>query len=349
MEKRLSERKRKILHALVDSYIHSATAEPVASASIRQNYLPEVSSATIRSELAALEELGYLLKPHVSAGRVPSSAAYKFYVEHLINEGGLVERDAEFLKSHFDLRLGELDDVVRQTAKTIADRTNYTSIVLLNDADELIIKSVKLVDLGDGSALIIVVTDAGAVKDTFLQLPENMPEDYIVAAERILNDIFTGRRLGDAQRDYASYIDERLSAFSMIFERVLEMFSKLRQSRQNTLYLEGATKILEHPEYSDINDVRRFMGVLEGGKISQIISGDEDIEISVKIGKDDNEDLKNMALVTAKYIVSGKEVGRVGVIGPERMNYKQVLKVLSGIRKATKKIQKASKKGDKPS
>jgi heat-inducible transcriptional repressor len=347
VEKKLSERKRKILHALVDSYIHSQTAEPIASSQIRQNYLPEVSSATIRSELAALEELGYLLKPHISAGRIPSSQAYKYYVEGLINDGGLAERDAGHLQSHFEVRLTELDDVVRQTAKVVADKTNYTSLVLLNNYDELVIKSVRLVDLGSGQALIVIVTDAGIVKDNFLELPQGMREDYLEACESILNEIFRGRNLHEAAVDYKDYIDERMLGFRIVFERVVEIFSQLREERQNTLYLEGATKIMEHPEYNDISDVKRFMGVLDGGKINQIIGGDEDIEFSVKIGKDDSSELQNMALVTAKYMISGKEVGRVGVIGPERMNYKQVIKVLKNVQKATKRIVRQSEKTNK--
>ena len=347
MDKKLSERKRKVLHALVDSYIHSSTAEPIASSQIRENYLPEVSSATIRSELASLEELGYLLKPHVSAGRIPSSAAYKYYVEGLLEGGGLVERDAGHLQSHFELRLSELDEVVRQTAKVVADTTNYTSLVLLNNYDSLVIKNVKLVDLGLGQALIVVVTDAGVVKDNFLDLPEGMPDDYLSACERMLNEIFQGRNLHEAALDYQEYIDERMLGFRVVFERVVEMFSSIRQNHTNTLYLEGATKIMEHPEYTDISDVKRFMSVLDSGKINQIIGGDEDIEFSVKIGKDDSSELQNMALVTAKYMVSGKEVGRVGVIGPERMNYKQVIKVLKNVQKTTKRISRQGEKNKK--
>jgi heat-inducible transcriptional repressor len=163
----------------------------------------------------------------------------------------------------------------------------------------------------------------------------------------MLNEIFRGRALHEAAVDYTEYIDERMLGFRVIFERVVEMFSTLRKSRAGTLYLEGATKIMEHPEYTDISDVKRFMSVLDSDKINQIIGGDEDIEFSVKIGKDDDSELQNMALVTAKYMISGKEVGRVGVIGPERMNYKQVIKVLKNVQRATKRISRQGEKNKK--
>lgn len=334
MEHNLSDRKKKILAALVDSYIN--TAEPIASSKLKNDYLPDVSSATIRGELATLEELGYLVQPHVSAGRVPSSKAYRFYVDNLNLREDFCDKDIVELKKHFDTRLKEVEEVVADTAKFISDTTNYTSIVVLSEPANVLIKEIKLVDLGDNSALLIVITDSGILKDKIITLPKGLTGDYFNSATNILNEIFAGKTLGDIAV-IEDMIDDKLDEYRQVFEEVCRMLSRVKEKSSKNVYLEGANKIFDYPEYDDVNNVKNFLAVIESKeKLNQIV--DEDIEFSIKIGKDECEELDNMALVTAKYFINGKEVGHAGVIGPERMDYKKVLKVLKSIVSATKDI-----------
>ena len=324
MDDRLSDRKKKVLNALVDSYI--TDAEPISSSAIKNNYMPDVSSATIRSELATLEELGYLVQPHVSSGRVPSAKAYRFYVDCLLSECG--DTDVDGLDETLKRRMSSVEELVRETAKTVSDVTNYTSLMVLSGADSLMVKEVKLVDLYDDSALVLVITDAGVIKDKTVAVPKDADGNYIELANRILNATFAGKSLAEIGSS-APVLEENIEGMKALVDEVIRLLAEYKRARESELYLEGADKIFQYPEARDVDNVRSFVSIIsKKDKLHDLVAGDGDLEIDVKIGEQASEDLKHMALVTARYSVDGKEIGHVGVIGPERMDYKKVMSVL---------------------
>lgn len=324
MDDRLSDRKKKVLGALVDSYI--TDAEPISSSAIKNKYMPDVSSATIRSELATLEELGYLVQPHVSSGRVPSAKAYRFYVDCLLSECG--DTDVDGLDETLKRRMSSVEELVRETAKTVSDVTNYTSLMVLSGADSLTVKEVKLVDLYDDSALVLVITDAGVIKDKTVAVPKDADDNYIELANRILNATFAGKSLAEIGSS-APVLEENIEGMKALVDEVIRLLAEYKRARESELYLEGADKIFQYPEARDVDNVRSFVSIIsKKEKLHDLVAGDGDLEIDVKIGEQASEDLKHMALVTARYSVDGKEIGHVGVIGPERMDYKKVMSVL---------------------
>ena len=324
MDDRLSDRKKKVLDALVDSYI--TDAEPISSSAIKNKYMPDVSSATIRSELATLEELGYLVQPHVSSGRVPSAKAYRFYVDCLLSECG--DTDVDGLDETLKRRMSSVEELVRETAKTVSDVTNYTSLMVLSGADSLTVKEVKLVDLYDDSALVLVITDAGVIKDKTVAVPKDADGNYIELANRILNATFAGKSLAEIGSS-APVLEENIEGMKALVDEVIRLLAEYKRARESELYLEGADKIFQYPEARDVDNVRSFVSIIsKKEKLHDLVAGDGDLEIDVKIGEQASEDLKHMALVTARYSVDGKEIGHVGVIGPERMDYKKVMSVL---------------------
>lgn len=324
MDDRLSDRKKKVLNALVDSYI--TDAEPISSSAIKNKYMPDVSSATIRSELATLEELGYLVQPHVSSGRVPSAKAYRFYVDCLLSECG--DTDVDGLDETLKRRMSSVEELVRETAKTVSDVTNYTSLMVLSGADSLTVKEVKLVDLYDDSALVLVITDAGVIKDKTVAVPKDADGNYIELANRILNATFAGKSLAEIGSS-APVLEENIEGMKALVDEVIRLLAEYKRARESELYLEGADKIFQYPEARDVDNVRSFVSIIsKKEKLHDLVAGDGDLEIDVKIGEQASEDLKHMALVTARYSVGGKEIGHVGVIGPERMDYKKVMSVL---------------------
>ncbi|HIU98202.1 MAG TPA: heat-inducible transcription repressor HrcA [Candidatus Ornithoclostridium faecigallinarum] len=324
MDDRLSDRKKKVLNALVDSYI--TDAEPISSSAIKNKYMPDVSSATIRSELATLEELGYLVQPHVSSGRVPSAKAYRFYVDCLLSECG--DTDVDGLDETLKRRMSSVEELVRETAKTVSDVTNYTSLMVLSGADSLTVKEVKLVDLYDDSALVLVITDAGVIKDKTVAVPKDADGNYIELANRILNATFAGKSLAEIGSN-APVLEENIEGMKALVDEVIRLLAEYKRARESELYLEGADKIFQYPEARDVDNVRSFVSIIsKKEKLHDLVAGDGDLEIDVKIGEQASEDLKHMALVTARYSVDGKEIGHVGVIGPERMDYKKVMSVL---------------------
>ena len=332
MDDKLTDRKKKVLQALVDSYITSV--EPISSSDIQKRYLPEVSTATIRSELSHLEEMGYLIQPHVSAGRVPSSKAYKYYVDNFVFDDDI---DLDAMKEYLAHKYDSVAEIVKNGAKIVSDATNYTSLLMISSSDTLTIKDVKLVDMYDGTALVLIITDSGVIKDKEIPLP-NMDDNYIESANTMLGRCFAGKTLSQILSTQVD-MDSELKAFKQIFENVLDLLSEYKRSREGQLYIEGADKIFDYPESKNYDNVKNFMTIVgKKDKLKELMTDEGNIEFSVKIGAEDGEGLENMALVSAKYHVKGKEVGQLGVIGPERMDYKKVLTVLKHLSKIIDKL-----------
>ena len=321
MEK-LTDRKKRLLQAVVDSYITSA--EPISSAAIQQGYMPDVSTATIRSELAGLEEMGYLVKPHVSAGRVPSSKAYRFYVDRLMEN--VTPEDIDNLEQEGRARIEGVESVVKEAVKVVSDVTNYTSLMVLEGVDDLIVRNVKLVSLGDDTALVVIITDGGVLRDNVISLPAGCEEGYLDSACAIINGSMAGKSIKSiAGGEVVAGVEE----FKALFDQIVALLRKYAEGGE--VYVEGADKIFAYPEYRDVENVKGFLSVIsQKEKLHELTQGDG-VEITVKIGAE--EGVKNMAVVSARYSLSGRQIGHVGVIGPERMDYKKVIKVLTTLGK----------------
>lgn len=321
MEK-LTDRKKRLLQAVVDSYITSA--EPISSAAIQQGYMPDVSTATIRSELAGLEEMGYLVKPHVSAGRVPSSKAYRFYVDRLMEN--VTPEDIDNLEQEGRARIEGVESVVKEAVKVVSDVTNYTSLMVLEGVDDLIVRNVKLVSLGDDTALVVIITDGGVLRDNVISLPAGCEEGYLDSACAIINGSMAGKSIKSiAGGEVVAGVEE----FKALFDQIVVLLRKYAEGGE--VYVEGADKIFAYPEYRDVENVKGFLSVIsQKDKLHELTQGDG-VEITVKIGAE--EGVKNMAVVSARYSLSGRQIGHVGVIGPERMDYKKVIKVLTTLGK----------------
>ena len=331
MEK-LTDRKKRLLQAVVDSYITSA--EPISSAAIQQGYMPDVSTATIRSELAGLEEMGYLVKPHVSAGRVPSSKAYRFYVDRLMEN--VTPEDIDNLEQEGRARIEGVESVVKEAVKVVSDVTNYTSLMVLEGVDDLIVRNVKLVSLGDDTALVVIITDGGVLRDNVISLPAGCEEGYLDSACAIINGSMAGKSIKSiAGGEVVAGVEE----FKALFDQIVALLRKYAEGGE--VYVEGADKIFAYPEYRDVENVKGFLSVIsQKDKLHELTQGDG-VEITVKIGAE--EGVKNMAVVSARYSLSGRQIGHVGVIGPERMDYKKVIKVLTTLGKLS---EAKSKKED---
>lgn len=331
---KISERKQKILKALIDDYI--VNCEPISSGYLQKLCLPEVSSATIRSELGALEEMGYLVQPHKSAGRMPSTKAYRYYVDNLMEKGA---NDIIALQGFFDTKFKGVEEVVKSTAKIISDRTNYTSLVVLGGTDNVIIKDIKLVDIGDNTALVVIITDRGILKDKMIDIPQNMEGKFIVSANQVLNDTFSGKTLKEIVAN-PTMSDDVLNEYKIVFDEIIDMLTRYKEDREGKVYLEGADKIFEYKEFENVDNVKNFLSVINTKeKIHELVDGEDNVEISIKIGKDDSVE-DNMAIVSAKCVIGGRDIGHAVVIGPERMDYKKVVSVLGGVTKAIENIKK---------
>ncbi len=330
----LSERKQKILKAVVDEYIVSAN--PISSGEIQSKHFSEISSATIRNELSALEEMGYLIQPHVSAGRIPSKKAYSLYVERFVEKSPLTEDEIAFIEQSFHSRFGKVEDIVRQTAKVISDMTNYTSVIILSNIENVLLKEIKLVGLDEHSVLVVIITDSGIIRDKVITLSTPVDETYIKDANAMINKIFSGRSIIAIQQPDAM-IDAELADFKELYESVIEILKAYCRS-ENNVVMEGRSKFLQSSDQSR-ESTKDFLEVIDTNeKIVDLINDGAGIEYSVKIGKDEKGGIDKCAIVTAKYRYKGKEIGHAGVIGPERMNYGKVISILESVKKALNDI-----------
>ena len=234
----LSDRRKKILNALVDSYI--TDAEPISSAAIKDKYMPDVSTATIRSELATLEEMGYLNQPHISAGRVPSSKAYKFYVDNILSSEA--QFDEQEIKSVLATKYASIKEIVKDSAKIVSDVTNYTSMLMISSTDNITVNDVKVIDMYDGTALVLIVTNNGSIKDKTIKLPESNIQNYIEVANGLLYRTFAGKRLVEIVHSH-NIIDAQLKDFEQLFEQVLNMIIDYKNARESQIQIEGKDKI----------------------------------------------------------------------------------------------------------
>ena len=328
---KLSDRKKKILQIVVDDYI--ATAQPVSSKSITEKYMKDISSATVRSELAGLEELGFLTQLHTSSGRVPSIEAYKLYVSELMDKGNLTLQEVGTIRDAFTAQADNLEAVVQNTVKVISELTDYTSVgYSVHNTEDLIVK-LDIFRYKQTQALLLIVTENTLIRDRFINIPENMTDAQIKEASEVISRIFVGKKLGEIVNVGKSFESE-LSTYREIFESVMSAIEDYVVNNNGNVVLEGENKILNHPEYSDTEKVKNFLSVVTSkNKLAGLLADDKDnIEISIKIGGEDGKDMPNdCSLVTATYSASGVKIGTYGVIGPLRMDYQKVVSVLEGV------------------
>lgn len=334
----LSDRKKKILQYVVDDYIE--TAVPVSSKSLTERHLKDISSATVRNELSALEELGYLTQLHTSSGRVPSAEAYKLYVSDLMVKDKLSAKELDYIKKIFLEKADNLEEVIKNTTKVISELTSYTSVgIQSHDLSEKIV-SIKFFRYKPDSALVIIVTEMRLLKDNFIAVPESMTEEQLKDAEKVLDNMCRNKTFGEIC-EMKPEMEDGFMGYKNIFVNVIEALKTYVQTTGDDVVTAGEDKILDHPEYADIGKIKDFLSVVTSkDKVMTLLSGDNrDIKINVKIGADGYDEIpKECSLVTATYSANGNKLGTYGVIGPIRMDYQKVVAVLENVGKILESI-----------
>lgn len=327
MDRGIEGRKARILKAIIDDYI--LTAMPVGSRTISRKYETKLSSATIRNEMSDLEEMGYLAQPHVSAGRVPSQKAYRLYVDDLLSSA--LPEDAS-ARDHFSHQVRQMEDVVSCAAQALAEITRYTAVVMMPKQVELRISCLQLVPMPRGNALLVIVTDTGAIQDTVIRVSESLDGDALYAISRMLTERLQGHTLKEVQQMLGAY-SRQGGANDRVLQGIAALAAQMeRQNATDTLIVAGAHNILNYPEYSDVEKARAFLSVLEGReKLMDLLSRSR-APFSVLIGPETGiEEMQDCSVVTASYQVGTGHRGAIGIIGPTRMPYMKVLSTLSAV------------------
>lgn len=324
----LGNRKRLILQAIVEDYIN--TAEPVGSRTISKKYLMGTSPATIRNEMADLEEMGFIEQPHTSSGRIPSDKGYRLYVDKIMRQNTVNDAQSEMIKKEFLDTLGEIDRLVKHASRLLSQMTQYTSIVMAPQLRRTCIKQIQLIRVDNSTVLAVIITDAGIVKNSVLRIVKDVQNDALARITNMLNDKLAGLGIDDIENFDLEYIKNNSLGHKEIIEQIVpELIQTLFFSDTAEVYHDGVSHILNLPEYSDINKARSFLNTMEESGLLFKVLNDVKDDVSVSIGSENKlQQFKDCSLITATYRINGKTVGSVGIIGPTRMEYSKAISVV---------------------
>ena len=325
----MDERKLRILRAIIDDYI--LTGVPVGSRTISKKYETGLSSATIRNEMSDLEELGYLDQPHVSAGRIPSAKAYRLYVDSLLKAGKLNNASPQSVQSHFSGRVRQMEEVIDHAARVISSLTNYTAVVLAPKGRQPHLQTVQLVPVSNGTALVVVVTDMGIVRDSIIRVGSEMDQDTLYAVSRMLTEELRGCTLTEACQRLPEII-QRMDGNEAVLRGLYGFLTEKRESPDDGhVAVGGTSNMLAYPEYSDVDKARGFLSLMETrDKLAEIIRGNGEMAFTVRIGPETGvPEMADCSIVTATYSTRNGQQGTLGVIGPTRMQYSRVISILN--------------------
>lgn len=324
----LGDRKRLILQAIIEDYIN--TAEPVGSRTISKKYLTSTSPATIRNEMADLEELGYIEQPHTSAGRIPSDKGYRLYVDQIMQQKKVNDAQQEMIRKEFLETLGEIDRLVKHASKLLSQLTQYTSIVLAPQLRRTGLKHIQLIRIDKATVLAVIITDAGIVKNSVLRLIQDITPDMLQRITNMLNDKLAGSNMEEIESFDLEYMLNNAFGYVEIIEQILpELIQTLVYSDTAEIYHDGIANLLNLPEYNDISKARNFLNTLEEKNLLFKALNDTKEDINVSIGSENQiQQFKDCSLITATYKINGRVIGSVGVIGPTRMEYSKVISVV---------------------
>ncbi|WP_066647420.1 heat-inducible transcriptional repressor HrcA [Christensenella timonensis] len=323
----LSDRKLKILKAIIDDYID--TGIPVGSRTLSKKPDLDYSPATIRNEMADLEDMGFLDQPHTSAGRTPSDKAYRLYVDRMMHIGRVTKDEALFIRHYFDARIGEIGEVLESAAKALSDATKHISMVTAPNLESVKLRRIQLVKITETKAMLIFVTDNGIVQDQMITVPAGMDAHQMELLSNMLTDKVQNASLKEAGGIIEGICKDTLEEQRVIMDKVLEAINLSREKKE--MVFGGAQNIFNYPEYKDVSKAQHFLQLLETkDMLYQVMSNATDLEFSIRIGRENPyDDFKDMSIVTATYKIGGEKIGSFGVIGPTRMDYARVLSVLN--------------------
>ena len=328
----MEDRKRKILQAIIEEYIDSA--EPVSSNSIMNKYELNCSSATIRNEMAELEKKGYLDKVHTSSGRVPSEKGYRFYVDELMQDDKISLDEIKYISEKLETKVQEIEDLTRLTATTISEITHYTAVTIGPKTSEQIIQEIKFVLLGSRMILAIIMTDLGMVKETIIKFDEDVTEKQIETINYIFNNKLRGQPIEKINQPLEDYLFQEMTDSIKVIKPIIIQIKKVLFEEEK-IYLEGARRELELPEFNSLDVAKNFMSIIDTKEImTDMLNNGFAEDIKIYIGEEnEKEELKDFSVVTFKHKVDSKEMGTIGIIGPKRMDYAKVISVMKYISK----------------
>lgn len=326
----LDDRKLKILTAIIRNYLE--TGEPVGSRTISKDSDLNLSSATIRNEMSDLEEMGLIIQPHTSAGRIPSDKGYRLYVDMMLKEK---EEELNNLKVELNAKSEKLDTILKEAAKVIADSTNYASMITVPQYRSKKIKFIQLTQVDYSSILCVVVLDGNIIKNMMVPCDRELPTDAVLKLNLMMNTFLQGLDMQEINVSVMQKLRTEASEYSALISDILDAVAKCLEEQGVEAYTSGSTNIFKYPELNESGKATNLLYALEEKKqLTELMykEGDNDRGIQVYIGEENPiEATKDCTLVTATYHLEDGVYGKIGILGPRRMDYEKVVGTLRNL------------------
>lgn len=324
----LSDRKLKILHAVIKNYLE--TGEPVGSRTISKYTDLNLSSATIRNEMADLEELGYIMQPHTSAGRIPSDKGYRLYVDMLMEEK---EQELGELQEQMLDKADRMEQLLKQAARVLASNTNYATMVSTPMSSSNKIKFIQLSMVDEEQVIAVIVLGGNVIKNKIIRIEEALSNENLLKLNMLLNTTLNGMPIEEINLGLIARLKEQAGIHSEVIGNVLDAVADAIQVDDDMqIYTSGTTNIFKYPELSDKQSAQDIISAFEEKQqltelVTQTLAQEENTGIQVYIGDETPvQNMKDCSVVTATYELGDGMKGTIGIIGPKRMDYEHVLK-----------------------
>ena len=324
----LKERKARVLYAVIHEYIK--TGKPVGSSVLEQKYKFNLSPATLRNLMAELEKDGYLTHPHTSAGRIPTDAGYKAYVNSLVELQRLAVEEEERIKQEYEKKTKEIESLLSQTSKILSGLSNYTGFITAPKAKVNEIRNIELMQVSKSQVMVILLTKTGIVKHKMINLSVDSEELYEL--KKFLNNKLRGLTVEEASKRLIIEVEKYQDKQNDMLQ-LAEQICNVIDSIQEDIYVDGTSNVLSVPDFTDFESARSLMKLNEDkDRLIEIIGKDlDEATVNVKIGGQDLSELKNLSVVKTSYSYGDKIVGVLGIIGPKRMDYDKMMALVNSV------------------
>ena len=340
----LDERKKIILIAVIKNYLE--TGEPVGSRTISKYTDLNLSSATIRNEMADLEELGYIIQPHTSAGRIPSDKGYRFYVDQLMNDK---VKEVEEMKGVLLEKEETMENLLKQVAKKLAVNTNYATMISAPSIHGNKLKFIQLSRVDTNHLLAVVVIEGNVIKNKVIRLDDELSDETILKLNLLLNTNLNGLNIEEINLGIISVLKNQAGEHSEIVDEVIDAVADaIKADEDLEIYTSGATNIFKYPELSDSERASELISTFENKEdLSELLTADDEAETGIQVYIGEEVKMKSMqdcSVVTATYELEEGMKGTIGIVGPKRMDYEKVVGMLKNLKQQMSDLYKNDRK-----
>ena len=342
----LDERKQKILYAIIRTYME--TGEPVGSRTISKYSDLNLSSATIRNEMSDLEEMGYIIQPHTSAGRIPSDKGYRLYVDHILENK---DQEIQEFKDLMVERTDKLEQMLQRLVKALAANTNYATLVSTPAVRGNKLKFIQLSKVNSTQILAVIMIEGNLVRNKVIDVTEELDQETVLKLNILLNSVLNGLSIEEINLGMIQNLKEQAGIHSELVASVIDAVAEVIHAEDEVkIYTSGATNIFRYPELSDNGKASEIISTFEEKQeltdlVTQTLENSESKGIQVYIGQETPiQAMKDCSVVTATYELGGGLQGTIGIIGPKRMDYENVLKTLKTLTEQLDRIYNKEQK-----